>query len=91
MLDDGTQITESATIQTICRGRKQTVTHTDSHGGFSFEFGDRTSAAAAGISERRRRFVLEPGQSAPEEAASVTGAIANCRLIFPDSLRSPSI
>ena len=51
MLDDGTQLTESATIQTICRGRKQTVTHTDSHGGFSFELGDRTSAAAAGISE----------------------------------------
>ena len=50
MLDDGTQLTESANIQTICRGRKQTVTHTDSHGGFSFELGDRTSAVAAGIS-----------------------------------------
>jgi Tfp pilus assembly protein PilF len=51
VLDDGTRITEPATIQTICRGHKQTVTHTDSRGGFSFEFGDRTSAAAAGISE----------------------------------------
>ncbi len=50
VLDDGTQITESASIQTICRGRKQTVTHTDSHGGFSFELGDRTSLASADFS-----------------------------------------
>ncbi|MGZ4731773.1 MAG: tetratricopeptide repeat protein [Terriglobales bacterium] len=50
VLDDGTQITESATIQTICHGRKQTVTHTDSHGGFSFELGDRTSFASADFS-----------------------------------------
>ena len=50
VLDDGTQITESATIQTICRGHKQTVTHTDSHGGFSFELGDRMSAASADFS-----------------------------------------
>ncbi len=51
VLDDGTRITESATIQTICRGHRQTVAHTDSRGGFSFEFGDRASAAMAGISE----------------------------------------
>ncbi len=50
VLDDGTQLTESANIQTLCRGHKQTVAHTDSHGGFSFELGDRTSALAAGIS-----------------------------------------
>jgi hypothetical protein len=51
VLDDGSRITEPATIQTICRGHRQTVAHTDSRGGFSFEFGDRTSAAMAGISE----------------------------------------
>ena len=51
VLDDGTQLTESANIQTICRGHKQTVAHTDSHGGFSFELGDRMSAMAAGIGE----------------------------------------
>jgi hypothetical protein len=51
VLDDGTQITEPATIKTICRGHRQTVAHTDSRGGFSFEFGDRASAAMAGISE----------------------------------------
>ncbi|MGH9503199.1 MAG: tetratricopeptide repeat protein [Terriglobales bacterium] len=45
VLDDGTQLSESATIQTICSGRKQTVAHTDSHGGFSFELGDRSAAS----------------------------------------------
>ncbi len=51
VLADGSRLTESAAIQTICRGQKQTVTHTDSRGAFSFEFGDRASAAAAGISD----------------------------------------
>jgi tetratricopeptide (TPR) repeat protein len=50
VLDDGTPLTEGATIQTICQGHKQTVAHTDSHGGFSFELGDRMGAAVAGIS-----------------------------------------
>src|SRR5258708_31526602 len=45
VVDDGTQITESATIQTVCQGRRQTVTHTDSHGGFSFVFCGKGSAA----------------------------------------------
>lgn len=49
VLDDGTQLRESANVQTICRGHKQTVTHTDSRGGFSFELGDRMSAAVAGM------------------------------------------
>jgi hypothetical protein len=61
VLDDGTHITESATIQTICRGQRQTVAHTDSHGGFSFEFGDRTSAAMAGISEADVDSTWSPG------------------------------
>src|ERR1700722_10517997 len=60
VLDDGTQLTESANIQTICRGRKQTVTHTDSHGGFGFELGDRASAAAAGISEADVDSIANP-------------------------------
>jgi tetratricopeptide (TPR) repeat protein len=51
VLDDGTPLTESANIQTLCRGRRQTVAHTDLHGGFSFELGDTTTTAAAGIGE----------------------------------------
>ena len=62
VLDDGNQITESATIQTICRGRRQTVTRTDSHGGFSFELGDRMSAVAAGISEADVDSSANPAQ-----------------------------
>lgn len=41
VISDGTPITESAAIQTICKGQKRTETHTDLHGGFSFQFGGR--------------------------------------------------
>jgi tetratricopeptide (TPR) repeat protein len=61
VLDDGTQLTESASIQTICRGRRQTVTHTDSHGGFSFELGDRASTFAASIGEADVDSIANPG------------------------------
>ena len=63
VLDDGTQLTESASIQTLCRGHKQTVAHTDSHGGFSFELGDRNSAMAAGITGADVDSSASPGMS----------------------------
>jgi hypothetical protein len=50
VLDDGTEITDSANILTICRGSKRAVAHTDSHGGFSFELGD-PSPSSAGIGD----------------------------------------
>ena len=61
VLDDGSQLTEAATIQTVCQGRRQTVAHTDSHGGFTFEFGDRMAAAAAGISSADVDSSYSPG------------------------------
>lgn len=39
VLDDGSLLTDSASIQTVCRGQKHTETHTDMHGSFSFQFG----------------------------------------------------
>jgi len=54
VLDDGTPLTESATIQTICKGQRRNETYTDSHGNFSFEFGDRrpgTSGVGIGDAE----------------------------------------
>jgi tetratricopeptide (TPR) repeat protein len=39
------------------------VTHTDSHGNFSFEFGDRASAAAAGVAEADADSSWGPGAS----------------------------
>jgi len=61
VLDDGSRIDQAATIQTVCRGRRQTVAHTDSHGAFSFEFGDRATAFAAGISEADVDSSWNPG------------------------------
>ena len=55
VLDDGSRIDQVATIQTVCRGRR---TYTDSHGGFSFYFGDGWTASAAGIGSRRS---IRPG------------------------------
>jgi tetratricopeptide (TPR) repeat protein len=51
VLDDGTELTEPAVIQTICRGQRRSQTYTNSRGYFSFQFGDSRSAAAASISD----------------------------------------
>jgi tetratricopeptide (TPR) repeat protein len=41
VIGDGSLLTESAAIQTVCKGQKHTETHTDPHGSFSFQFGSR--------------------------------------------------
>jgi tetratricopeptide (TPR) repeat protein len=43
VVDDGSVLTESASIQTVCKGQKRTETHTDSHGNFSFQVGGRSA------------------------------------------------
>jgi TolA-binding protein len=63
VLDDGSQLTESASIQTLCRGRRQTVAHTDSHGGFSFQLGDRIGAAAESVGEADISSMGNPNRS----------------------------
>ena len=45
MLDDSSVLTDSASIQTICKGQKRTETHTDSHGSFTFQFDSRATAS----------------------------------------------
>lgn len=44
-LDDGSQLTEAASVQTICRGQRHTVAYTDSQGSFSFQFADLSPGA----------------------------------------------
>ena len=51
VLDDGTELTEPAAIQTVCHGQKHTEAFTDSHGNFSFEVGRASGANAAGFSD----------------------------------------
>jgi hypothetical protein len=79
VLDDGTQLTESASIQTICRGRRQTVTHTDSHGGFAFELGDRTSTLGAGIGEADVDSISSPGT--PNRGSNMQRDWRECELV----------
>ena len=49
MVDDGTLLTDSVIIQSICRGRIRTEAHTDSKGHFSFEVNSLRENSAAGI------------------------------------------
>jgi tetratricopeptide (TPR) repeat protein len=51
VLDDGTELTEPAMIQTICRGQRHSEIYSDLNGSFSFRFGDPAQSAAAAISD----------------------------------------
>ena len=52
VLDDGAELTEPVAIQTICKGQKRTVAHSDFHGGFSFELGSQNPMAdVAGMTD----------------------------------------
>src|SRR5438105_6500633 len=45
-LDDGSPLTEPVAIQSICNGQKHTEAYSDSHGGFSFQFSNRSTATS---------------------------------------------
>lgn len=51
VLDDGTPLTEPAAIETLCLGSRHTVAFTDSHGAFSFQFGDPAMEGNADLSD----------------------------------------
>jgi hypothetical protein len=51
VLDDGTELTEPATIQTICKGQQRTEAYSDTHGAFSFQFGDSNAGTGAAVSD----------------------------------------
>ena len=44
VLDDGSALSEPVSIQTICNGQKHFQGYTDTHGGFSFQLGNRNPA-----------------------------------------------
>jgi len=46
VVDDASLLTESASIQTVCKGQKRTETHTDAHGNFSFQFGSSSAPSS---------------------------------------------
>lgn len=50
-LDDGSELTEPAAIQTVCRGERHTRTFTDRHGSFSFQFGDPSPNSDGDLSD----------------------------------------
>jgi tetratricopeptide (TPR) repeat protein len=62
VIDDGSQLTESVSIQTICRGQKRTEAHTDSQGNFSFQFGNRVAAFSEGQFDADTAGTGSPGR-----------------------------
>jgi len=50
-LDDGAELVEPAAVQTICHGQRHTMTYTDSHGSFSFQFGDPNPSGSVDLSD----------------------------------------
>jgi tetratricopeptide (TPR) repeat protein len=55
-IDDGTQLTEAASVRTICKGQARTQAYTDAHGNFSFELGGPMPMASAGIDDADTSF-----------------------------------
>ena len=74
VVDDGSVLTESALIQTICRGQKRTEAHTDSHGSFSFQFGSRTGV------NRNIDFDAEMSTGATPSGRSERRNLQDCEL-----------
>src|SRR4029077_2252843 len=51
VVDDGTEITTAAAIQTSCRGSSHTVGYTDSKGSFSVQLDPNANPATSGIGD----------------------------------------
>jgi tetratricopeptide (TPR) repeat protein len=45
VVDDGSMLTETASIQSVCKGQKRNEARTDSKGNFSFQLGSRSSSS----------------------------------------------
>jgi tetratricopeptide (TPR) repeat protein len=50
-LDDGSELSDPASIQLICHGQRHVAGYTDIHGSFSFQFGDPASSAQGDASD----------------------------------------
>jgi tetratricopeptide (TPR) repeat protein len=53
-------------IQTICRGRRHSETYSDTHGNFSFQYGNASESAAAAVSDASSSDRMGRSQSAPD-------------------------
>ncbi len=49
VVDDGSELTDQAVIQSICKGRRHMEGYTDSHGSFTIEMGRRNALAVQDI------------------------------------------
>ncbi len=61
VVDDGSVLTDSAYIQTLCKTQKRTETHTDSHGNFSFQIGGRSVVSSEAGFDAETSPAARPG------------------------------
>jgi tetratricopeptide (TPR) repeat protein len=73
-IEDGSAVPQNVTIQRVCSGISKTVAYTDSHGRFSFQWGDRnmvlTDASDAGSGSARNASTGGFGSSQSAGGAS---------------------
>jgi hypothetical protein len=96
MVDDGTLLTDSVIIQSMCKGRTRTEGYTDSKGHFSFEINSLKESRAAENAQASDspQFGLERDQSGPgfgqtglgSDRRAIIGATVSCRRCCRDSL-----
>jgi len=66
VVDDGSELTDQATIQSICKGRRHMEGYTDSHGAFNLEMGRRNAAVDQDIENEMGR---------PQDSAMVSSLV----------------
>ncbi|HLW87795.1 MAG TPA: tetratricopeptide repeat protein [Terriglobales bacterium] len=65
-LEDGSELTEPAAIQTICRGDRHTRTYSDHHGGFSFELGEPSQNSTGDLSDASNAMITRSSMQRDE-------------------------
>ena len=75
VVDDGSELTDQATIQSICKGRRHMEGYTDSHGAFNLEMGRRNTAVDQDIESD-----MERPQNSAMVSSQLGGPWRDCEL-----------
>src|SRR5438270_3273517 len=75
VVDDGSELTDQATIQSICKGRRHMEGYTDSHGAFNLEMGRRNTAVDQNIESD-----MERPQNSSMVSSQLGGPWRDCEL-----------
>lgn len=77
-VDDGSELTDSATIESVCNGDRHFEAYTDRRGNFSFEFGKQRNQGADDVATTSTGMDM-PGQ--PRSPLQQRRELSSCELI----------